>query len=232
MLAAVLLSSSSPLTWGAPEPASPTPTCPDSCWSLIGQPTYTLFANSYAAAVTYRNNFNSSVQGSVYLVMRNQIGQTVGLDLTSTTVPPGGNATLHPSIGGLLPPGNYSTYIFAINSPGVAISGATTGSLESTYVLRVALFGAESGAGPVNVTVGLENVSPSPVVANVTIIASENQSPVARNQTEVTIPVSSTVDVPFVLIGTANLSSCLDFYIFMQNANGMNLAPPDHESTC
>lgn len=230
MFAAILLSSSSLLPLGTVYSQSATSACPTVCLSLISQSSHSVNGYSYNFVVTYYNSFRSSVLAMVYLVMRNQIGQTVGIDWTNTEIPSGGNETLHPSISVLLPPGNYSTSIFAVNSGGVAISNITVGSIEYGTVLKVSSFSESPDTD--NVSVILWNLSPSPLVANITIIASENQRPLARNQTEITIPALSTVAVPLALIGTANPTSCLDFYIFMQNANGINWAPPDHESSC
>jgi hypothetical protein len=230
---AVLLSTS--LT---PSPAlgsaSGAPACATLCWSLTAPPTFTASGDGYGADAPYHNGFNSSVKGTVYLVMRNQLGQTVGIDPTTTTVNAGGNATLHPGISGLLPPGNYSTYIFATNAAGVAISNETAGSLESTYSIRVVGTSMSYGqTGPINLSFTIENVSPSPVVVNVTVIARDPQSneTIWQNQTEVTIPANSTADVPPMLVGTDNIPPCsVIVTILMQDQDGNNLGPPSGAS--
>lgn len=226
---AILLATSLP-----PSPAfgssNAAPACVALCWTLTAPPSFTQSADGYGADAPYHNGFNSSVVGTVYLVLRNQLGQTVGIDPTTTTVPPGGNATLHPGVFGLLPPGNYSAYIFAINAAGVAISNETVGFLQSIFSVRIVGTSSSYGqAGPINLSFTIENVSPTPVVVNVTVIASDPHSneTIWRNQTEIMIPAAWTSDVGPMLIGTDNLPPCsVIVTIFMQGQNGKNLAPP------
>lgn len=134
VFAAILLLSSSVPSLEGIGAANATPACAELCWTITAPPSYTVYAREYDSAVTYHNGFNSSVEGTVYLVMRNQLGQAVAIDPTTATITSGGSGNLHPSIiSQLFPPGNYSTYFFAINAAGVAISNETVGSLESTY---------------------------------------------------------------------------------------------------
>src|SRR5579863_6589607 len=200
---AVLLSTSLP-----PSPAlgsaNATPACSELCWSLTAPPNFTQSANGYGADAPYHNGFNSSVEGTVYFVMHNQLGQTVGIDSTTTTVAPGGNATLNPGVFGLLPPGNYSAYVFATNAAGVAISNETMGSLQSRYSVRIVHTSYSGGPnGTIELSFTIENILPSPAVVNVTVIASDPHSheTIWENQTEITIPAMWTADVPPVLIG-------------------------------
>lgn len=227
---AILLSASS-LPSPALGSANAAPVCGELCWSLTAPPSFTESTEGYGAAAPYHNGFNSSVDGTVYIVLHNQLGQTIGIDPTTTTVPPGGNATLNPGVFGLLPPGNYSAYVFATNGAGVAISNETfAGSLESTYSVRIVGTSTSSGpAGSIDLSFTIENVAPSPVTVNVTVIASDpnTNETIWRNQTEVTIPAVWTADVGPMLIGTGNLASCnVTVTIFMQDQNGKNLGWP------
>ena len=232
IFAAILLLSSSLPSLKALGAANATPPCAELCWTITAPPSYTLYAREYDSAVTYHNGFDSSVQGTVYLVMRNQLGQAVAIDPTTATITSGGTGTLHPSIiGRLFPPGNYSTHFFAINAAGVAISNETVGSLESTYKVFLNQTSTSFGqTGPINfMKETITSVSPYPLVVNVTIIASDPQSneTVGRNQTEITIPAMSTGVVPPMLVGTGNLRPCkVSVTMFMQDPNGANLAPP------
>lgn len=231
---AVLLSTSPP-----PSPAlgsaNATAACGELCWTVTAPPSYTLYSTEYDTAVTYHNGFNSSVQGTVYLVMHNELGQTVAIDPTTGTITPGGNGTLHPSIiSQLFPPGNYSTYFFATNAAGVAISNETIGFLESTYSVFISGTSESYGqTGPINLSFTIENVAPSPAVVNVTVIARDPQSnkTIWQNQTEVTIPAMWTADVPPMLIETDNIQPCsVIVTILMQDLQGNNLAPPNGAS--
>ena len=212
--------------------ANATPACAELCWTITAPPSYTVYAREYDSAVTYHNGFNSSVEGTVYLVMRNQLGQAVAIDPTTATITSGGSGNLHPSIiSQLFPPGNYSTYFFAINAAGVAISNETVGSLESTYKVFLNQTSTWYGqTGPINfMKETITSVSPYSLVVNVTIIASDPQSneTVGRNQTEITIPAMSTGVVPPMMVGTGNLRPCIvKVVIYMQDPNGANLAPP------
>jgi hypothetical protein len=212
--------------------ANATSACGQLCWTLTSTPSYTLYAREYDFAASYHNGFNSSVQGTVYLVMRNQLGQTVGIDSTTGTIPSGGNGTLHPSIISMLfPPGNYSTYIFAANSAGVAISNETVGSLESILSIFLNQTSSSYGqTGPIHLLKEtITSVSPNPLVVNVTIIASDptTNDTIWRNQTEVAIPPMSTGIVPPMVVETGNLAPCMvKVIMYMQDLNGANLAPP------
>jgi len=231
IFAIILLLSSSLPSLRALGAANATPACGELCWTVTAPPSYTLYAREYDTAVTYHNGFNSSVQGTVYLVMHNELGQTVAIDPTTGTITPGGTGTLHPSIiGQLFPPGNYSTYFFATNAAGVAIANETIGFLESTYSVFINGTSESYGqTGPISLSFRIESVSPSPLVVNVTVIASDPESnkTIWQNQTEITIPAMSTSDVPHMVVGTGGLPPCkVNVTILMQDPNGKNLSPP------
>lgn len=230
---AILLSTSSQPSL-APRSANATPACAALCWSLTAPPSFSQSADGYGAAAPYHNGFNSTVDGTVYFVLRNQMGQTVGMDSTTTTVPPGGDATLHPGVFGLLPPGNYSAYVFATNAAGIAISNETGGSLESRYSVRIVRTSYSGGPNDtIELSFTMQNVSPSPVVVNVTVIASDPSSneTIWQNQTEVTIPAQWTADVPPMLVGTGNVQPCsVIVTILMQDPQGNNLGRPTRAS--
>jgi len=215
--------------------ANAMPACGELCWTVTAPPSYTLYSTEYDTAVTYHNGFNSSVQGTVYLVMHNELGQTVAIDPTTGTITPGGNGTLHPSIiSQLFPPGNYSTYFFATNAAGVAISNETVGFLESRYSVFIDSTSSSGGPnGTIELSFTIENVAPSPVVVNVTVFARDPQSnrTIWQNQTEVNIPAKGTADVPPMLIETDNIQPCsVIVTILMQDPQGNTLAPPNSAS--
>lgn len=229
----ILLLAFSLLSFEALGATNATAACPEFCWTMTAPPSYRLDATDYYSAVNYHNGFNSSVKGTAYFVMRNQLGQTVAIDSTTTTVSAGGNATLHPSfISQLFPPGNYSTYFFAVsNATGVAISNETVGSLESTYSVFInGTSESYSGqTGPINLSLTIQSVSPTPVIVNVTVMSSNPQTHTTlwQNQTEISIPAMSSIALPPMMVGTGGLPPCqVNVTVYMQDPSGKNLSPP------
>jgi hypothetical protein len=196
----------------------------------LGQPFYYVGADTYEVDVTYYNGFDTNITGTANLVIRNNLGQTVGVDMTTTTIPAGQNRTLHPSVNEPLPPGTYSTSVFATNG-GVVISNVTSGSFQQKYFLLFQSFSSESDS--TSVGVGLTNVSPVPVqgilwgflndtLGDVVSSVSQNITAAANSQ--------ATVDLVFPS-ADANISYCFLEYTFIVLApNGTALSPRDHES--
>lgn len=196
----------------------------------MGQPFYYIGADTYEVDVTYYNGFDTNITGTANLVIHNDLGQTVGVDMTTTTIPPGQNRTLHPSVNEPLPPGTYSTSVFATNG-GVVISNVTSGSFQQKYFL---LFqGFSSSSDSTSVGVGLTNVSPVPVQGILRGYLNDTLGDVVSSASQnVTVAVNSTTTTDLVFPSIGNISYCFLHYTFVVLAsNGTALSPRDHEGT-
>jgi hypothetical protein len=213
------------------------PSC--ECWIPQGAPTYSVAGNGWVTAVvTYYNGYNTTVTGTAYLVIRNSLGQTVGIDNTTTTIPAGQNATLHPTVVGLLPygtsrlpPGSYSTSVYATTLNGTLISTVSIGSFKDEP-LPVAFTGSDSafGSGPVTFTLFFTNLYPSPLSGTLYGFANDTSG---RNLFNATATISlsgdSSANATFVF-STGNTNHCyLDYSFVLRAPNGTALSPYDHE---
>ncbi|MDA4123383.1 MAG: hypothetical protein OK456_09415 [Thaumarchaeota archaeon] len=213
------------------------PSC--ECWIPQGAPTYSVAGNGWVTAVvTYYNGFNTTVTGTAYLVIRNSAGQTVGIDNTTTTIPAGQNATLHPTVVGLLPygtsrlpPGSYSTSVYATALNGTPISTVSIGSFNDEP-LPVAFTGSDSafGSGPVTFTLFFTNLYPSPLTGTLYGFANDTSSRSLFNATA-TVSLSGDSNGNATLVfSTGNINYCtLDFSFVLRAPNGTALSPYDHE---
>jgi hypothetical protein len=214
------------------------PSC--ECWIPQGAPTYSVSGNGWVnAVVTYYNGFNTTVTGTAYLAIRNSLGQMVGIDNTTTTIPPGQNATLHPTVVGLLPdgtsrlpPGSYSTSVYATALNGTPISTVSIGSFKDEP-LPVAFTGSDSafGSGPVTFTLFFTNLYPSPLTGTLYGFANDTSGETFFNATAtVSLPGDSNGNATLVF-GAGNINYCsLDYSFVLRAPNGTVLSPYDHES--
>ncbi len=210
------------------------------CWIPQGAPTYSVAGNGWVTAVaTYYNGFNSTVTGTVYLVIWNSSGQEVGIDNTTTTVLSGHDATLHPTVVGLLPdgtrrlpPGTYSTSVYATLLDGTPISAVTNGSFKDEP-LPVAFTGTDAafGSGPVNFTLFFTNLYRSPLTGTLYGFANDTTTGSPLFNATATVSLLGDSDGNATLIfktGTTTYCS-LDFSFVLRASNGTALSPYDHE---
>ncbi len=209
------------------------------CWIPPGAPTYSVAGNGWVTAVvTYYNGFNSTVTGTAYLVIWNSLGQKVGIDNTTTTVPAGHDATLHPTVVGLLPdgtsrlpPGTYSTSVYATLLNGTLISTVSNGSFKDEP-LPVAFSGSDSvfGPGPVTFTLFFTNLYPSPLTGTLYGFANDTSGSPLFNATA-TVSLSGDSEGNATLtFATGNVNYCsLDYSFVLRAPNGTALSPYDHE---
>jgi cytoskeletal protein RodZ len=213
------------------------PSC--ECWIPRGAPNYSVAGNGWVTAVvTYYNGFNTTVTGTAYLVIRNSLGQMVGIDNTTTTIPAGQNATLHPTVVGLLPdgtsrlpPGSYSTSVYATTLNGSLISTVSIGSFNDEP-LPVAFTGSDSafGSGPVTFTLFFTNLYPSPLTGTLYGFANDTSGRTFFNATA-TVSISGDSNGNATLVfSTGNINYCyLDYSFVLRAPNGTALSPYDHE---
>jgi hypothetical protein len=76
--------------------------------------------------ITYSNSLTGPVFGLVYAVVRNSVGQTVGIEVSALSLDPGqhGSALLPVGIGP--GPGTYAVSFFVVGADESAISATTT----------------------------------------------------------------------------------------------------------
>jgi hypothetical protein len=115
-----------------PNLAAPTVASPfiggTDAWTLVNSPSVSQVGCCAAGQVVYHNNINVTVLGIVFMVLHNDMGQTVYFTSATLDIAAGANSTAYEVIFGL-PSGNYDATFFAIAPSGVAISAATTATL-------------------------------------------------------------------------------------------------------
>jgi hypothetical protein len=209
------------------------------CWIPQGAPTYSVAGNGWVTAVvTYYNGFNSTVTGTAYLVIWNSLGQKVGIDNTTTTIPAGHEATLHPTVVGLLPdgtsrlpPGTYSTSVYATLLNGTRISVVSNGSFRDEP-LTVAFTGSASsfGSGPVTFTLFFTNLYPSPLTGTLYGFANDTSGRPLFNATAAVSLSGDSGGNATLVFDTGNINYCsLDYSFVLRAPNGTALSPYDHE---
>jgi hypothetical protein len=111
----------------APAAASPF-TGGTSAWTIIGSPILASISGlPPTAKANYQNNLNVSIAlGFVYVVLHNSVGQTIFVNVgTTTNVAVSKNSTVSVAIFNV-PTGTYSATFFAVLPSGTAISVPTT----------------------------------------------------------------------------------------------------------
>jgi hypothetical protein len=106
----------------APAAASPF-TCGTDAWTIKGQPTVAPFNGNPTAKVNYQNNLNVTISlALVYLVLHNNVGQTVDVKLaTVNNLASNTNSTAFVVLYNV-PSGTYSATVFATLPSGPAMS--------------------------------------------------------------------------------------------------------------
>jgi hypothetical protein len=105
--------------------SQPPSTIGTSTWNLASQPSYTPIGRNLA--ITFTNNAHSSLQGVVYVIVRNNLGQTISYQTGVLTLGGGLSGTTYLPIWSGIPvnTSNIEISIFATNLSGVAISNST-----------------------------------------------------------------------------------------------------------
>jgi len=75
--------------------------------------------------ITYSNSLTSPVFGLVYAVVRNSVGQTVGIEVSTLSLDPGQQGSAYLPVGGP-GPGTYAVSFFVVGADESAISATTT----------------------------------------------------------------------------------------------------------
>jgi hypothetical protein len=97
-------------------------------WTIIGQPSLAQLSGlPPTAKANYQNNLNVTIAlGLVYVVLHNTVGQTIFVNVgTSTNVAVSKNSTVSVAIFNV-PTGTYSATFFAVLPSGAAMSVPTT----------------------------------------------------------------------------------------------------------
>ena len=97
-------------------------------WTIIGQPSVAQLSGlPPTAKANYQNNLNVTIAlGLVYIVLHNSLGQTIFVNVgTSTNVAVSKNSTVSVAIFNV-PTGPYSATFFAVLPSGAAMSVSTT----------------------------------------------------------------------------------------------------------
>lgn len=95
-------------------------------WTLASTPTIDFQVADLM--VTYKNNLNTTLEGFVWIDIRNTNGQTLQIDAALEIITAGQNLTAGLRIWGTyIPfPANYTYTVFATSVSGVAISNSTS----------------------------------------------------------------------------------------------------------
>jgi hypothetical protein len=111
----------------APAAASPFTGGTDA-WTIKGQPTVVTLSGYPTGKANYQNNLNVTVLGVAYVVLHNAAGQTVYINVGTTSPAAGTNSTAFIVIYGV-PSGAYSATFFVTLASGPAMSVPTTVSI-------------------------------------------------------------------------------------------------------
>ena len=94
-------------------------------WTLVSTPE--LAPQGGELVVTYKNNLNTALEGIVYTVVHNSIGQTLAYEASTLNMRAGQTGTTYNPVWFNVPEGeNYTTSVFATSFSGVAISNSTS----------------------------------------------------------------------------------------------------------
>jgi hypothetical protein len=108
----------------APAAASPFAGGTDA-WTIKGQVTVVQLNGYPTGKANYQNNLNVTVLGIVYVVLHNSAGQTVYINVGTTSPAAGTNSTAFVVIYGV-PTGTYSATFFVTLASGPAMSVPTS----------------------------------------------------------------------------------------------------------
>lgn len=75
--------------------------------------------------VTYKNNLNTTLEGVVYAVAHNSVGQSLAYVTTTLNMTAGQIGTAYLVVHAGVPRGTYVISVFATSFSGVAISNST-----------------------------------------------------------------------------------------------------------
>jgi len=93
-------------------------------WKLLDTPNYVSTAGQCCGYnITFRNDLNESVTGTVNLVLRNGLDQTVYMTTMTVHIGPAFYASQYGWVSGM-PAGTYYATIFAVSSSGCAIASS------------------------------------------------------------------------------------------------------------
>jgi hypothetical protein len=212
--------------------------CED-CWVFVGAPTYLVAGdNTVGATATFQNNFNVTVTATAYLVIYNSLGQMVAYDPTTGSLKPHAVGSLHPSWNSPLPPGLYSTSVFATmasapNEGSVPISTAAHGSFRTAiHAIEFTLFGVSSET-PVAYAIAFTNVLPVPIQGVLYAFANDTTGqPFSSARENFTLMAGATGKSTLVFPNTQNINECfLTFSFVVRSTNGTSLSRTGHDSS-
>ena len=92
--------------------------------ALVSGPTMMPFGGYMK--ITYSNSLTLPVFGLVYAVVRNSVGQTMGIEVSTLSLDPGQQGSAYLPVGVGPDPGTYAMSFFVVNVAGYAISPTTT----------------------------------------------------------------------------------------------------------
>lgn len=221
-----------------PSPAAPSGGCVD-CWVFVRAPTYIVRGdNTVEANATFQNNFNVTITATVYLVIYNSLGQMVGSDPTTGSLEPNAVGSFHPSWNSPLPPGVYSTSVYATNATApnegtVHISSVAHGPFRTAILaIDFTLFGVSAQA-PVEYTIAFTNTSPVPVQGVLYAFANDTTGRVFSSASEnFSLMGGATGKTTLVFPNTQDINECfLTFSFVVRATNGTSLGHTAHDSS-
>jgi hypothetical protein len=112
------------MIWPYPARASPHVDNGTDTLALISGPTMMPFGGNMK--ITYSNSLTGPVFGLVYAVVRNSVGQTVGIEVSTLSLGPGQQGSAYLPVGIGPGPGAYAVSFFVVSADESAISATTT----------------------------------------------------------------------------------------------------------
>ena len=105
--------------------AAATPSCSsDNCWGATGEAVYGQLGSYSSFSTQYVSYFNATTTGIVFMVVHNDLGQTVEISTSVLQLAALANGTAYTITFGLAS-GQYSASFFVTSPSGTAISATT-----------------------------------------------------------------------------------------------------------